>query len=112
MSQELQVTDQQLQALVLQRFYDDRRCERTRPSASWLNGEVDETEIYRICNQLAEVGLIKFKPWVNGAWGRITAYGVNAIESKSSPDAAINYVSNITANVTSPSHVIIGDNNN
>jgi hypothetical protein len=111
MTQEYSMTDQELRSLVLQQFYDERRLEFSRPSSSWINADLDDNEIYRICDQLAECDLIRFKPNINGARGKITAHGIDSIEREDSPGEAIQFVSHHTTNVENSSNIIVGSDN-
>lgn len=111
MTQEYSMTDQDLRGLVLQQFYAKRRLEFSKPSSSWINADLDDNEIYRICAQLAECALITFKPNINGARGKITAHGIDAIEREDSLEETIQIVSHHTTNVENSSNIIVGSAN-
>ena len=83
--------DNELRGLILQKYYDNRR----RDLFPWANDDFkdlpdsinfDEKDLYRICDQLAECGLIDWHPALGnrgetiGGHGRISAGGVDVIE--------------------------------
>ncbi len=112
------MTDNELRGLVLQWFYDHRREDFGAPNPHELSPPVDQRDIFAICQQLDENGLITWKGlkglggWVGGA-GKITAPGVDAIEKKSSPPAFPMVFPIITQNISvaNSQAVQIGNNN-
>jgi hypothetical protein len=112
------MTDKELRGLVLQWFYDHRREDLIELNPDALSPAVDQRDIFAICEQLDENGLIKWNGlkrlggWVAGA-GKITAAGVDAIEEKSSPPAFPMVFPTITQNISvaNSQGVQIGNNN-
>jgi hypothetical protein len=104
--------DSDLRGLVLQRFYDARR------QPGWLDmpvGEgLDRDTSFSICTQLAEHGLIHWRPIEGHAgfervgFGKITASGVDVIEETSRPPIAITIHGHV---ISASANVQIGDRN-
>lgn len=110
--------DSELRAFVLQNFYEHRREDLHEPKSEDFSPAIPQSEIYAICDQLEEYGLITWKAAKGGGgitlrgYGKITAVGVDAIETEGgvSPvklDFAVH--NNYTFN--SPSNVQVGDHN-
>ena len=108
--------DTELRGLLLQAFYERRQAQSIEsPTADWIDGKASCDEIYRICEQLGDHGLIKWDRFIGGGGvGIITVIGVDVIEGgRSSPDIAVQLVQHITNNnkVSNSSNVIVGNNN-
>ena len=105
--------DTELRGLILQAFYDRRQAQSIEsPTAGWIDGKTSNDELYRICKQLGDHGLIKWNPFIGGGGvGIITAYGVDVVEGEKSPDIAVQLVQNYTTNVSNSANVIVGSNN-
>jgi hypothetical protein len=115
------MNDNQLRGLVLKKYYDLRR----RGPFQWA--EFAETvnedpffeavgdDLIRICDQLAEHGLINWKPLRAGSgrsiggFGEISSQGVDVVEGHTKPPVSISFDHSIT--VQSSSHVQIGNSN-
>jgi hypothetical protein len=106
-------TDNELRGIILQEFYNRRKGQNFEsPSSEWFNEEISNDDIYRICTQLGDYGLIKWTPFMGDSGvGMITANGVDVIEGSRSPDISVKLVQNYTTNVSNSSNVIVGDNN-
>ena len=104
--------DTELRGLILQAFYDRRQAQSIEsPTAGWIDGKTSTDELYRICKQLGDHGLIKWNPFIGGGGvGIITAYGVDVVEGEKSPDIAVQLVQNYTTNVSNSANVIVGNN--
>ena len=76
--------DTELRGLILQAFYDRRQAQSIEsPTAGWIDGKTSTDELYRICKQLGDHGLIKWNPFIGGGGvGIITAYGVDVVEGE------------------------------
>ena len=105
--------DNELRGIILQQFYNRRQNQNFEtPSSEWLDEEISNKEIFRICKQLGDVGLIKWNHLVGGIGrGIITSSGVDVVEGSRSPEIAVQLVQNYTTNVSNSSNVIVGDNN-
>lgn len=113
MTASLAMTDTKLRGLVLRAFYE-RRISRApqSPETSWLGEETTSSELYRICKQLGEHGLINWSPFIgDGGVGKITAHGVDVIEGQRQSDIAVQLVHNYTTNISGSKNVIVGDHN-
>lgn len=104
--------DTELRGLILRAFYDRRKAQSIEsPTTGWIDGKASSDELYRICKQLGDHGLIKWNPFISGGGvGTITAYGVDVVEGERSPDIAVQLV-HYTTNVSNSSNVIVGNNN-
>ncbi len=115
----MNITDNQLRGIVLKKYYERRRERRFQWNDSDFddldkNIEFDEVDLYRICDQLEEHGLINWKPIrlmgkTKGGLGEISAFGVDVVDKTENPPIAINFESVQITNVTNSSNVHIGD---
>ena len=116
--------DNDLRGLILRKFYEKRRL----GVLTFLTDDdfkdlpqpldFDKTDRYRICDQLAEHGLLK---WISfrhmmavttGGQGQITALGVDVIEGTAKPTISITYdYSQQHVSVQNSSGVQIGNSN-
>lgn len=110
--------DSDIRGLVLQAFYE-RRDEPLpfRPEPEHFNGRLTALQIFRICQQLEEQGLIKgaIKPMYGGEGGgvvlaKVTSFGADVIEGEAKAAIAI-HVMNTSYNINNSTNVAIGDNN-
>jgi len=100
--------DNELKGVILERFYEMRREKYFQPKADHFNPPIPPEDLYRICDQLFEHGLIHWKPIYGsrrvylGGVGQITANGVDIVENegKNSP---INII--ITSNIFNQSFI-------
>jgi hypothetical protein len=113
MTASLAMTDTELRGLVLRAFYERRMSRAPQfPDTSWLSEETTISELYRICKQLGEHGLITWSPFTgDGGIGEITAHGIDVIEGQRQSDIAVHLVHNYTTNISGSTNVIVGDNN-
>jgi hypothetical protein len=112
--------DNELRGVVLEYLYGLRHKE---PRFHALVGAdlaalgIEQTVLFSICDQLAEHGLIEWKPvrGLNGThagMARIAAHGVDVVEKTGRSSLPISFVDNSRhINVHSSSNVQIGDNN-
>lgn len=113
MTASLAMTDTELRGLVLRAFYERRMSRAPQsPETSWLSEETTSSELYRICKQLGEHGLINWSPFISdGGVGEITAHGIDVIEGQRQSDIAVQLVHNYTTNISGSTNVIVGDHN-
>src|SRR5690242_13850079 len=100
------VRDTELQNIVLQEFYDHRSEDWHNPVANVSDGDRAKATI-RVSEQLRQHGLIEWKG-LQGAltgMGKITAFGIDAIEGKAKPPPGIHIAIRDSHNVQ------IGDRN-
>jgi|ERR1700736_117739 len=110
------MNDTEIRGIVLRKFYDKRREGRVRLSSTNFGetADFDEQDLFRACEQLAELGLIEWRPvrllsgTVNGD-GKIKAPGIDVIEGKSKAPASITLDQSIS--VHGSSNVQIGSHN-
>jgi len=110
--------DTDLRSLVLQVFYDRRRQGLIQVNDGFVTNVVDVSEVCRICDQLSEHGLIEWKPTkhkgctVTG-FGKITAFGIDVIESEgeASPIKMTFPITNINISDSPGAGVIAGNYN-
>lgn len=108
------IKDSDRRAVMLQKFYDARHVQDgwTRlpvdPSAS----QEERNKAANICRQLADSGLLEWKPVVGQAdgAGRITSQGIDVIEGNATSPIAIT-IDSRQYSVHSSSHVQIGEGN-
>ena len=113
--------DTDLRGLILKKYYEKRR----EGFFQWTSEDFtdvpetvdfDAVDLFRICDQLAEHGLIDWKPLrggqgqtIGGA-GKITAFGVDVIEGDAKPPISITIDKRNIA-ITNSSNVQIGNAN-
>jgi hypothetical protein len=110
------MTDGELRGVVLRKFYD------VRHQQDWIGPPVDPSadrderiRIFNICEQLAQSGLIEWRPIkpLSGdpvGMGKINAFGVDVIEGNLRPPIAIT-LHDRRISVTGSTNVQIGDAN-
>jgi len=114
--------DNELRGLILQKYYN----KRLEGYFQWTDDDFrdlpdsvsfDAADLFRICDQLAENGLIDWKPahdsrgnTIAGA-GKINAFGVNVMEGHAKPPISITYDQSRHISVQHSSNVQIGDSN-
>lgn len=111
--------DTELRALILQKYYEKRREGPFQWSEDDFkdvpdSADFDAADLYRICDQLADHGLINWRPvktfgGVVGGIGNITASGVDIIEGTAQPPISMTFDHSIT--VHGSSNVQVGSNN-
>jgi hypothetical protein len=112
--------DNELRAVVLQKYYELRR----RGMFQWCEVELEDNfpikefgELARICDQLAEHGLIEWKPTRGpfnraiGGFGKISAFGVDVVEGTAQSPITIKFDHSHTVHVSNSMGVQIGNNN-
>jgi len=99
--------DNEIRGIILEKFYEVRREQSFQPKSDNFNPPIPIEDLYRICDQLYEHGLIHWKPIKGmrgyiGGIGQITANGVDVVENegKNSP---INII--ITSNIFNQSFI-------
>lgn len=111
------MTDIQLRGKVLQHLYEKRGDHNYQPKAERFVPPLSEPDLIRICDQLQQHALVDAKiiPMIGGhrhmAMCRISARGVDVVETGISPDLRIDLMTNQTVNITGSSNVIVGNNN-
>jgi hypothetical protein len=92
--------DSELRGLILQKYYEKRREQWSQWKTEDFSDlpdtiEFDAVDLYRACDQLAEYGLIDWKPLRGhknqtvGGVGKISAAGVDVVEGNSRPPISI-----------------------
>jgi hypothetical protein len=81
------MTDNQLRGLLLEKYYQRRKERLIGLVPSDFDGKLNEHDILNIAGQLADHGLIYWRPnsglgGIGGGMGTITAAGVDVVESK------------------------------
>jgi CRISPR/Cas system CMR-associated protein Cmr3 (group 5 of RAMP superfamily) len=112
------MTDNDLRAILLKKFYDKRReggFQWDKADFDDIEETLDSQDIFRICDQLNDHGLVQWKTLKAaggvsvGGHGKISAQGVDVIEGTAKSPISINLDRSIT--VHGSSHVQIGNNN-
>jgi hypothetical protein len=111
--------DNELRAVVLQKYYDLR----DRDYFQWCEVELDDQfpiktfdDLGRICNQLGEHNLIDWRPIEDGSGktvggvGKITAFGVDVIEGTAKSPITITFDYSQTVSITGTNN-IVGNHN-
>ncbi len=116
--------DSELRGYILKYFYDGRRKgELITPKPADLGVDVTEQAILDVCDQLREKNLLQWKPFKSvmadsfgkitaGTPGKITSYGIDAVEGNATTDIKVEFVqhtNNSTVNITGSTHVIAGN---
>jgi RIP homotypic interaction motif len=107
--------DAELRAIVLQKFYEERRKVVKIWGDSDLPSGIAAVDFYDICGQLAQHGLISWDPirdtfTINGGAGKITARGVDVVEGTAEAPIAIIFDQR-TITITDSDNVQVGDHN-
>jgi hypothetical protein len=84
---DLVMTDSELRGLLLDRYYQRRKERLIGLAPSDFDGKLNEQDILTMAGQLADHGLIHWRPnrghgGIGGGMGTITAAGVAVVESK------------------------------
>ncbi len=118
-SKEMQ--DSELRGIVLERFYRRRRelnhIQLGPEDFADVVEELYAEDILRAADQLGEYGLLDWKRPEGGAgelingWGKITAYGVDVVEGRTSPVGIAVTIDSRSYTFNRSSHNIVGDNN-
>src|SRR5258708_2270265 len=118
----MKLKDNELRSLILKKYYD-RRGEgefqwKTEDFADVdPNLEVDQHDLYRACEQLADAGLIEWQAVAGhngqtiGGFGRIKGAGVDVIEGTAPSPIPIHIDQSHHFTITSGHHNIVGDEN-
>lgn len=113
--------DNELRGVVLQKFYDLRRRGPFQWAEIGEEGNDDAffekvgADLFRICDQLAEHGLIEWESLPDGrgrscgGHGQISADGIDIVEGNTRPPVSISFDNSIR--VESSSHVQVGNSN-
>ena len=82
------MTDNEMRGVVLQKFYELRRQGNITPEPSDFDPPIPSEDLFHICEQLGDHGLLDWQPLrglgVDSGMGRITALGVDVVETKGS----------------------------
>lgn len=105
--------DNELRGLALQAFYDRRKLNDVEPpTTAWVDGKASSEDLFRICKQLGDHGLLDWHQTYESGAGSITTLGIDVIEGERQPEIALKLVQNFTNNsITNSSNAIIGSNN-
>ena len=116
----MSITDTALRGIILKKYYDKRK----EGSFQWkdedfadLTADFDGDDLFRICDQLANHGLIDWRGVPNhqgktiGGLGKINANGVDVIEGNVEPPIAITVDQSNTFSVHAPSNFQVGSHN-
>lgn len=111
--------DNETRGVVLKHYYD----KRYEKADQWHAGEIEllghgltDKIVFAICGQLADHGLIEWKPinmrgGVANGFGKITAHGVDVIEGEVKAPISISVAQGDIITVTQSSDVQIGSSN-
>lgn len=107
--------DFELRAIVLEKFYQERRKVSKIWGEAGLPQSMSPDDFFDICSQLAEHGLISWKPMrdglhIKGGVGKITASGIDVIEGKAKAPIAIVFDQRIIS-ITDSDNVQVGNSN-
>lgn len=111
------MTDIQLRGIVLQHLYERRSDHNYEPKSNLFTPPIGENDLIRICDQLQQHKLVDANiiAMMGGhramVMCRISARGVDVVETGSSPDLRIDLMSSQTINITGSSNVIVGNHN-
>jgi hypothetical protein len=111
------MTDIQLRGLILQKLYQNRGNYQYELSEDDFSPPISDDEILRICAQLAQHGMVdaKIVDLLGGdrlmPYCRLSARGVDVVESGSSPDLKVEFMSTPTVNISGSSNFMIGNHN-
>src|ERR1700686_5783717 len=94
--QGLVMTDDELRGLLLEKYYQRRKERLIGLVPSDFDGKLNEHDILNIAGQLADHGLIHWRPnmghgGVGGGMGTITAAGVDVVEGRRPPPVEIRF---------------------
>jgi hypothetical protein len=85
----IDMKDKELRGVILEKFYGRRREGFIQPTPEDFDPPIAEEDLYRICDQLNEHGLIQFSSIKGGpgnitisGFGMITANGVDVVEDE------------------------------
>lgn len=110
------MTDIQLRGVILRKLYEQRGDHNYQLDAGDFTPKITKKELIRICEQLLQHRLVDAKiiPMLSGEMlmpvCKISARGVDVVETGTSPDLTIDLMSSQQINITG-SHNIIGNNN-
>jgi len=98
------MTDGHWRAIVLRRFYDQAEGTMVTPPVEGLKNVRTQREVFEICRQLNDLGLIEWKPLrgeneIIEVMAKITPGGVDAIENPSRSQETSSSVGNINIHV-------------
>jgi hypothetical protein len=90
------MTDSELRGLLLEKYYQRRKERLIGLVPSDFDGRINEQEILNIAGQLADHGLIHWRPnrghgGIGGGMGTITPAGVDVVESKTAAPMDIHF---------------------
>lgn len=111
--------DNEIRGIVLKHYYDKRYETadqwRDEDISKLGHGLIDQV-VFAICGQLADQGLIEWKPInlmgrIANGFGKITAYGVDVIEGEVKAPISIAVTQGDTITVTQSSEIQIGNSN-
>ena len=114
--QEKKMTDIQLRGVVLGKLYEQRSDHNYKPEPGDFIPTLMQTELIRICEQLHQHGLVDAEiiPMLSGEkimpLCRISARGVDVVETGASPDLRIDFMPSQTIHITG-SNNIVGNHN-
>ena len=105
------MTDDELRGLLLEKYYQRRKERLIGLVPSDFDGKLNEHDILNIAGQLADHGLIHWRPnlghgGIGGGMGTITAAGVDVVESKTPAPVDIRWSQDRGRQKTAPSRVI------
>jgi hypothetical protein len=114
--------DNELRGLILRKYYNKRREGLFQWSDDDFKDlpetvEFDAVDLFRVCDQLGEHGLIEWEGLQDGQGqtiggiGKISAYGVDVIEGHAKPPISVMIDQSHHISVTESSNVQIGSSN-
>ena len=109
--------DTVLRGLVLTKYYERRRGQLFCPKPEDLGQDVTEQDILAISDQLAQHGMIEWKPLrgqlgkLIAGMGKISAFGIDVVEGEAIADIKVEFVTNQNISISGSQNVVIGNNN-
>jgi hypothetical protein len=115
------MNDNELRGLVLRKYYDRRRegwIQWKSEDFSDVKEDFSAEDLFRVCDQLSEYGLIDWKPLQDhrgltiDGYGKIAGSGVDVVEGTRESPVSINLdYSQHSVSITSSSNVQVGSGN-
>ena len=111
------MTDIELRGIILQHLYDKRKVQQYTPQGTDFPIPIDQQDLVRICGQLKQHGLVdaNIVDMLAGtkfmAACKISARGVDVIETGASPDLRIDLMASQTINISNSNNVVVGNHN-
>jgi|ERR1700733_2316389 len=111
------MSDSELRGIVLRKLYDSRRQGMVPLPVELSSSVLTPDTVFEICRQLAEKGLIRWKPiegqggggYLRTGMAQITAFGIDVIEGNATSPISVSIDRSVT--ISSSSNVQVGEGN-